>query len=47
MKNYIDLMKLRMNERVSLNVDFPGKYDDDIFLLFYLSLLSRMHSSTG
>lgn len=28
MKNYIDLMKLRMNEKVSLNVDLPEKYDD-------------------
>ncbi len=28
MKNYIDLMKLRLNEKVSLNVDFPEKYDD-------------------
>lgn len=28
MNNYIDLMKLRMNEKVSLTVDFPGKYND-------------------
>lgn len=28
MKNYIDLMKLRMNEKVSLNVHFPENYDD-------------------
>ncbi len=28
MNNYIDLMKLRMNEKVALNVIFPDKYDD-------------------
>lgn len=28
MKNYIDLMKLRMNERVSLSVDFPADFED-------------------
>jgi sensor histidine kinase YesM len=28
MNNYIDLMKLRMSEKVSLIVDFPEKYDD-------------------
>jgi LytS/YehU family sensor histidine kinase len=28
MKNYIDLMKLRMNDRVALNVDFPLEYDN-------------------
>lgn len=28
MNNYIDLMKLRMSEKVSLNVSFPSKYDD-------------------
>lgn len=28
MRNYIDLMKLRMSERVSLNVSFPEDYDD-------------------
>jgi LytS/YehU family sensor histidine kinase len=28
MNNYIDLMKLRMSEKVSLNISFPEKYDD-------------------
>lgn len=28
MNNYIDLMKLRMNEKISLSVSFPDKYDD-------------------
>ncbi|HEX2968500.1 MAG TPA: histidine kinase [Bacteroidales bacterium] len=28
MKNYIDLMKLRMNDKVSLKIDFPGEYTD-------------------
>ncbi|HLP72594.1 MAG TPA: histidine kinase [Bacteroidales bacterium] len=28
MKNYIDLMRLRMNERISLNVEFPSGYED-------------------
>lgn len=28
MKNYIDLMKLRMSEKVSLSVDFPDNYED-------------------
>lgn len=28
MKNYIDLMKLRMNDRVTLNVSFPDEYAD-------------------
>lgn len=28
MRNYIDLMKLRMNDRVTLNVSFPEKYAD-------------------
>ena len=28
MRNYIDLMKLRMSERVTLNVSFPEDYDD-------------------
>lgn len=28
MKNYIDLMKLRMSEKVSLNIGFPKRYDD-------------------
>jgi hypothetical protein len=28
MKNYIDLMKLRMNERVNLTVKFPENYED-------------------
>jgi LytS/YehU family sensor histidine kinase len=28
MKNYIDLMKLRMNDRISLNVEFPSGYED-------------------
>jgi two-component system LytT family sensor kinase len=26
--NYIDLMKLRMSEKISLSVSFPGKYED-------------------
>ena len=36
MNNYIDLMKLRMSDRVSLNVHFPEEYDDRIIhpLLF-------------
>ncbi|HLN55248.1 MAG TPA: histidine kinase [Bacteroidales bacterium] len=42
MKNYIDLMKLRMNERVSLNVDFPGKYDDvDIPPLLFIPFIEN------
>jgi two-component system, LytTR family, sensor kinase len=28
MNNYIDLMKLRMNDKISLQVSFPTKYDD-------------------
>ncbi len=28
MNNYIDLMKLRMNEKINLSVSFPEKYDD-------------------
>jgi two-component system, LytTR family, sensor kinase len=28
MNNYIDLMKLRMSEKISLEVSFPEKYDD-------------------
>lgn len=28
MNNYIDLMKLRMSEKVALTVSFPDKYDD-------------------
>jgi len=28
MKNYIDLMKLRMSDRVTLNISFPGNYSD-------------------
>jgi len=28
MSNYIDLMKLRMNDKVSLSVSFPEKYND-------------------
>jgi hypothetical protein len=28
MRNYIDLMKLRMNDRVALNVSFPEEYAD-------------------
>lgn len=28
MTNYIDLMKLRMSDRINLRVDFPEKYDD-------------------
>lgn len=28
MKNYIDLMKLRMSEKVDLNINFPEKYVD-------------------
>lgn len=28
MTNYIDLMKLRMNSKISLNVSFPEKYED-------------------
>ena len=28
MTNYIDLMKLRMNSKISLNVAFPEKYED-------------------
>ncbi len=28
MNNYIDLMKLRMSDKVALEVSFPGKYDD-------------------
>jgi two-component system, LytTR family, sensor kinase len=28
MNNYIDLMKLRMNEKISLKITFPGKYED-------------------
>lgn len=28
MNNYIDLMKLRMNEKIKLSVSFPEKYDD-------------------
>lgn len=28
MNNYIDLMKLRMNEKVNLSVTFPEKYED-------------------
>ena len=36
MKNYIDLMKLRMSDRVNLNVSFPDEYQDRIIqpLLF-------------
>jgi len=28
MNNYIDLMRLRMSEKVKLNVDFPSKYEN-------------------
>jgi len=28
MNNYFDLMKLRMSDKVSLNISFPDKYDD-------------------
>lgn len=28
MNNYIDLMKLRMSEKISLTISFPEKYDD-------------------
>ncbi len=28
MNNYIDLMKLRMSDKISLSVSLPGKYDD-------------------
>jgi hypothetical protein len=28
MKNYIDLMKLRMSDKIKLNVSFPEKYED-------------------
>jgi two-component system, LytTR family, sensor kinase len=28
MHNYIDLMKLRMSDKVSLNISFPSKYED-------------------
>jgi LytS/YehU family sensor histidine kinase len=28
MNNYIDLMKLRMSNKISLSVSFPEKYDD-------------------
>jgi two-component system LytT family sensor kinase len=28
MNNYIDLMKLRMSDKISLKVSFPGEYDD-------------------
>jgi sensor histidine kinase YesM len=28
MKNYIDLMRLRMSEKVKLHVDFPSKYEN-------------------
>jgi two-component system, LytTR family, sensor kinase len=36
MKNYIDLMKLRMSDKVNLSVTFPGSYEDIIIppLLF-------------
>ncbi len=40
MNNYIDLMKLRMSEKVSLSVSFPEKYEDRnipplLFVPFY------------
>lgn len=42
MKNYIDLMKLRMNDRVSLNIDFPEKYDDvDIPPLLFIPFIEN------
>jgi two-component system, LytTR family, sensor kinase len=28
MNNYIDLMKLRMNDKISLNISFPEKFED-------------------
>jgi LytS/YehU family sensor histidine kinase len=28
MNNYIDLMKLRVSSKISLNISFPDKYDD-------------------
>ncbi len=28
MNNYVDLMKLRMSDKVSLNISFPAKYDN-------------------
>jgi two-component system, LytTR family, sensor kinase len=42
MKNYIDLMKLRLSSRVSLNVDFPEHFNDiDIPPLLFISFIEN------
>lgn len=42
MKNYIDLMKLRMNERVNLTVSFPEKFEDtDIPPLLFIPFIEN------
>jgi two-component system, LytTR family, sensor kinase len=42
MNNYIDLMKLRMSDKVSLNVSFPDKFDDkDIPPLLFIPFVEN------
>jgi|WetSurMetagenome_2_1015567.scaffolds.fasta_scaffold03493_5 two-component system, LytTR family, sensor kinase len=42
MKNYIDLMKLRLSNRVTLTVDFPEHFDDvDIPPLLFISFIEN------
>jgi two-component system LytT family sensor kinase len=42
MKVYIDLMKLRINDKVKLTVDFPEKYDDiDIPPLLFIPFIEN------
>ncbi|MDP4222833.1 MAG: histidine kinase [Bacteroidota bacterium] len=42
MTNYIDLMKLRMSEKVELTVSFPGKFEDkDIPPLLFISFIEN------
>ena len=42
MNNYIDLMKLRMSDKISLSVSFPDKYDDvDIPPLLFIPFIEN------
>jgi two-component system, LytTR family, sensor kinase len=42
MKNYIDLMKLRLSSRVTLNVDFPSQYEDvDVPPLLFITFIEN------
>jgi two-component system LytT family sensor kinase len=42
MTNYIDLMKLRMSDKISLSVDFPREYDDpDIPPLLFIPFIEN------